>query len=64
MPRQWPVGIGHGAKFGGALLDLLGLDESWKVTDVNLELEATRVTTRLDFTGKRGCCGRTAKPAE
>jgi hypothetical protein len=33
---------------------LLGLDESWEVADGNLELEAKRVTIRLDFIGKRG----------
>jgi transposase len=35
---------------------LLGLDESWVVADVNLELEAKRVTIRLDFIGKRVTC--------
>lgn len=44
---------------------LLGLDESWEVADVNLELEAKRVTIRLDFTGKRvvcpGCGGSCSK---
>ena len=30
---------------------LLGLDGSWEVADVNLELEAKRVTIRLGFVG-------------
>jgi hypothetical protein len=44
---------------------LLGLDESWEVADVNLELEAKRVTIRLDFNGRRvvcpGCGGSCSK---
>jgi transposase len=35
---------------------LLGLDSSWEVADVNLELEAKRVTIRLGFVGRRVTC--------
>ena len=35
---------------------LLGLDHSWEVADVKLELEAKRVTIQLGFTGKRVTC--------
>jgi len=35
---------------------LLGLDDSWKVGDVKLELEAKRVTIHLGFTAKRVTC--------
>ena len=46
---------------------LLGLDESWKVADVNLELETKRVTIHLDFIGKRvtcPCCGEACSKAD
>ena len=35
---------------------LLGLNHSWEVADVKLELEAKRVTIQLGFTGKRVTC--------
>ena len=35
---------------------LLGLDHSWEVADVKLELKAKRVTIQLGFTGKRVAC--------
>ena len=41
---------------------LLGLDESWEVVDVNLELEAKRVTIQLGFIGKRVTCPGCGEP--
>ena len=35
---------------------LLGLDESWKVTDVKLELDNKRVSIKLGFVGRRVTC--------
>lgn len=36
--------------------ELLGLDDAWRVTDVNLDLEGLKVRIELESTGKSYCC--------